>query len=73
MFRPTIVAIFRELFLKDIQVDCRIRGFSIRGFSYPRLVAARKKICKLKEINLCETWSLTFREERRLRVFEIAC
>jgi hypothetical protein len=70
MFRATTVAFFWEVFLKDTQVDCRIRGFSIRGFNYPRLVAARKKIWQLKEINLCETWSLTLREERRLRVFE---
>jgi len=27
-----------------IQVDRRIREFSIRGFSYPRLAAARKKM-----------------------------
>ena len=26
-----------------VQVDCRICGFSIHGFSYPRLAAARKK------------------------------
>ena len=32
-----------------IQVDPPIRGFSIRGFSYPRFTAARKKFGKLRK------------------------
>jgi hypothetical protein len=34
-----------------VQADPRIRGFSIRGFSYPRFTATRKKTWKIKEIN----------------------
>ena len=34
-----------------IQVDSRIRGFSIRGFINLQLAMAWKKIWKIKEIN----------------------
>jgi len=34
-----------------LQVDRRMRGLSIRGFSYPRLDAARKQNWQIKEIN----------------------
>jgi len=40
-----------DTFEKYIQVDCCIRRFSIRGFSYLRLAAAWNKIWKIKEIN----------------------
>ena len=48
--------ITKDTSLKDflsvtIQVDRHIRRFSIHGFSYQQLAAARKKIWKIKEIN----------------------
>jgi hypothetical protein len=37
---------------------------------YGRAVLASESLMLLVVLYRCETWSLTFREERRLRVFE---
>ena len=63
------------------EIKCRLKGanscyYSIQTLLFSRLLSKNLKIKIYKTIKLlvvlygCETWSVTLREERRLRVFE---
>jgi hypothetical protein len=63
--------------IKRIMNSCYACYHSVQNLLSPRLLSKNVKIRICKSIILpvvlygCETWSLTIREEHRLRVFEI--